>query len=755
MSEWITYFREELSLCLEDLPAFLGGHMLLSLAALAVGLVISLPLGIAASRRPKLAELTLGLAGVVQTVPSLALLALMVPLLGGKIGFRPAFIALTLYSFLPILANTVIGIRGVDPALTEAARGLGMSDGQMLMRVQLPLAAPVIIAGIRTATVLVVGTATLATPVGWPTLGSYIFSGLEMRNNFVTVFGCVAAALLAVAMDQLVRLLQLASQRRSRVLAGAGAAGLLLLVVGGLSAPIARLVNPPPNPAIVGHGPFTEQYILAEVLKEQLEPRFQVEQRRFGETILFKSLCNSEIDCCVDYSGNIWTLEMKQKPADRETVLKGVTRYLKQRYGVECLGSLGFENAYALAMPRDRAAALGIKSLHDLKGHSEFKVGGDNMIFRRDEWRNLCDLYGLQFRDKIPMDSTFMYGAVVDRQVDVITAYTTDGRIDSNNLIVLDQAEDRRAFPPYDAVLLVSPKAAARPGFIEALRPLVKSIDEKKMRESNGGVDVDRRRPRQVGRELSAWLRSRAGRSEIHEIKTMSQIVPQIDDSTLLVFDLDNTLIEPVGNLGSDQWYYYLIRRYRDIDGLTEKQATSKADDLWNKVQWIVKVKPVEANTPEIIKQLQGRGVVMMGLTARTPDIADRTLDQLAFVGMVLDRTTVHDKDLELKADDVALYTRGVLFVGEHNDKGKVLAQFLRQTDRVPKKVVFVDDKPKHVTNVEKALRELNVGYTGLRYGMADAKVKEFEADTEDIQLFADGVFTEKAAAAVKEAQKK
>src|SRR5262245_10776458 len=160
------------------LPDYLGGHMLLSVAALAVGLAISLPLGIMASRRPKLAEMLLGTAGVLQTVPTLALLVLMVPLLGGLIGFWPAFVALTLYSILPILANTVIGIRGVDPALIEAARGLGMSDRQMLRRVQLPLAAPVIISGIRTATVLVVGTATLATPVGGESLGNYIFAGL-------------------------------------------------------------------------------------------------------------------------------------------------------------------------------------------------------------------------------------------------------------------------------------------------------------------------------------------------------------------------------------------------------------------------------------------------------------------------------------------------------------------------------------------------------------------------------------------------
>src|SRR5262249_3002134 len=211
--------NEHVAELLEKLPAYMGGHLLLSLAALGCGLAVSLPLGVMASRRPRLAEWALGVAGIVQTVPSLALLALMVLVLAGRIGFLPAFIALTLYSVLPILANTITGIRGVDPSLTEAARGLGMTTRQMLLRVELPLAAPVIIAGIRTATVLVVGTAIRVTPVGGVSLGNYIVGGLESLNHISTVFGCVLAAVLAIVLDQLVRLLELAARPRSRPLA--------------------------------------------------------------------------------------------------------------------------------------------------------------------------------------------------------------------------------------------------------------------------------------------------------------------------------------------------------------------------------------------------------------------------------------------------------------------------------------------------------------------------------------------------------
>jgi osmoprotectant transport system permease protein len=509
---------EQLAELCKDLPGYLGGHLSLSASALAVGLAISLPLGVLASRKPKLSELALGLAGVVQTVPSLALLALMVPLLGGMIGFAPAFLALVLYSVLPILANTVIGLRGVDPVLTEAARGLGMSDRQMLLRVQLPLAAPVLIAGVRTATVLVVGTATLATPVGEATLGNYIFQGLETRDHLSTVFGCVAAAVLAVVLDQLIRLLEAAARRRSRLLACVGAAGLLAVVGGGLYRPVARLLAGRANRAVVASGPFTEQHILSEVLAQRLRGAgFVVDQRKgMGESIQFEALRRSQVDCLVDYTGNVWATLMKRTDfADRDTTLAEVERYLRREHGIVCLGPLGFEDAYALAVTRADSDRFGLRTVDDLARHAHqarqrggrLRVGGDVQIFHRPEWRRVKDAYGLAEVETVDMDPTLMYSAV-GRSVDVITAYTSDGRIQAYDLVVLD--DPRHAFPPYDAVLLLSPQAAARPGLAEALRPLLGTIDVGMMRHANRRVDLDRQRPARAAAELL----ERIGRGE-------------------------------------------------------------------------------------------------------------------------------------------------------------------------------------------------------------------------------------------------
>jgi osmoprotectant transport system permease protein len=497
---------EQLMLCLEKLPAYLGGHMLLSAAALAVGLAISLPVGVYASQRPRLAELVLGIAGIIQTVPSLALLALMVPLLGGMIGFVPAFIALTLYSILPALSNTITGIRGVDPNLVEAARGLGMSDRQKLFRVELPLAAPVIISGIRTATVLVVGTATLVTPVGGTSLGNYIFQGLQTGNQVGVVFGCIATALLAVVMDQLIHLLESSAQQRKPNRAWVALGGLFLVVLGGLYEPMAIAFTPQNGErVVVGNLEFTEQHILGVVLTDRLKASgLPVKTRRgLAENVQFQALCEGSVDVCVEYTGNIWAREMKEKGfEDRDTMLKKIGQWLHEKHGVVCLGKLGFENAYALAVTEDLAKQHGLKQIGDLKDRSRnWQIAGDNQFFARPEWESVKRKYELEFPAPTELDPALMYGA----NVQVIAVYTSDGRIRAKNLRILE--DPKKVFPPYDAVLLVSRNASNRPEIVEVLKPLLGAVDLDKMRQANLLVDVEKQSVEKAARELAGKLK--------------------------------------------------------------------------------------------------------------------------------------------------------------------------------------------------------------------------------------------------------
>lgn len=512
-----------------ELPSLLSGHVLLSLAAIIMGMLVSVPLGIYAAPRPRLAGSVLNIAGVIQTIPGLALLALMVPLLGGMIGYWPAFLALMLYSILPILRNTIVGLQGVDAGVREAARGLGMTASQRLWRVELPLSLPVIVAGLRTSVVWVVGSATLATLVGASSLGNYIFAGLQTRNWLSVLFGCVFAAGLAILFDQMIRLLEVAARTRQRGLAGA--VGVALALVVGLSVVPAMIpaLGPAPNPAqATAHGrvppvaarlsgqtvrigakAFTEQYVLAALMQDVLEDAGAIVERRdnLGSTIAFDALRSGEIDVYIDYTGTIWaTVMQRPQAAQRHVMLAEMTAWLYQRDGILTLGRLGFENAYGFAMTRARAAELGVTSLADLAPYAgELTVGGDPEVFARSEWIGARDAYGLGAVQTRAMDSTFMYGAVRDGQVDLISAYTTDGRIAAYDLVLLD--DPAQVLPPYDAVILLSPRAAALPGLAEALGPLVDAIDGDAMREANRRVDLDHQTPIQA----AAWLSGQLG----------------------------------------------------------------------------------------------------------------------------------------------------------------------------------------------------------------------------------------------------
>jgi osmoprotectant transport system permease protein len=505
---------------LRMLPSALGQHVLLSACALALGVVISLPLAVVAARNPRLRWAVLTLAGLIQTIPSLALLALFYPLLlalsaasravfgagFSALGFLPALLALTLYSMLPILRNTVTGILSLDPAVIEAARGVGMSERQRLFQVELPLAAPMIMAGVRTAAVWTIGAATLSTPVGQTSLGDYIFSGLQTEDWVLVLFGCIAAAVLALVVDQLLGLIEAGAARRDRRRVLAGAVGLVAGVALGL-APLA-LAGAAADQVVLGAKDFSEQSILAEVMADRLHGAgYAVSIKSdLGSAVAYRALASGEIDAYVDYSGTLWANVLRRTDnPPRGVMLDDLAAALRARDGVLQVGALGFENAYVLAMRRGRAAALGIASIADLAPHAPgFALGSDYEFPSRPEWAALKAAYGLNFRAERRYQSTFMYNAVVSGEVDVISAYTTDGRIFADDLVVL--SDPKQAIPPYDAVILVSPRRAGDARFLAALRPMIGAISAEAMRKANLSVDRDRDKatPQAAARALEA-----------------------------------------------------------------------------------------------------------------------------------------------------------------------------------------------------------------------------------------------------------
>ncbi|MHB8269567.1 ABC transporter permease/substrate-binding protein [Bradyrhizobium sp.] len=481
---------------LGHLPDYLGNHVRVSVTALALGLLVSLPLALLARNRPVLRGALLGLASVVQTVPGLALLALFYPLLlalaalsltwlgfsFSAFGFLPAVLALALYSMLPVLRNTITGLQGVDPAITEAAQGVGMTSRQSLFMVELPLALPVMMAGIRTAAVWVIGTATLSTPIGQTSLGNYIFAGLQTQNWVFVLFGCFAAAALALLVDQLLALVENGIRNRSRVRTALGGIGVLALVAATLVPSMARSQST----TIVGAKTFTEQYVLAALMAQRLRAAGLSASSRegLGSNVIFDALASNDVDVYVDYSGTLWANQFHRIDAKpRQELLADLKATLAQQK-ITLLGELGFENAYALVMPKKRAEALGIRSIADLASRAgTMSIAGDYEFFSRPEWAGLQKAYGLSFRAQRQMQPDFMYAAVASGEVDVIAGYTSDGLIAKHDLVVLD--DTKHAIPPYDAIVLISPKRAGDQALRAALTPLLGRIDIVAMREAN------------------------------------------------------------------------------------------------------------------------------------------------------------------------------------------------------------------------------------------------------------------------------
>lgn len=505
---------------LTRVPPLLASHVLLSAAALLLGIAISLPLGVWAARNAAVARVALGFASLVQTIPSLALLALFYPLLlslsalvGGGIpalGFLPSLIALTLYALLPILRNAVAGLQGIDPAIVQAADAVGMTRAQKLRLVEAPLAAPVVIAGIRTAAVWTIGAATLSTTVGQPSLGDMIFAGLQTQNWALVLAGCLSAAALALCVDALIGGIEFGIRTRRRWLWIASA---ILLVAGAAAAtaPLWPRGGGGDRTVVVGAKNFAEQYILARLIGDRLERAGYTVQYRdgLGSAVVFGALAGDDIDVYVDYAGTIWSNEMKRRDVpDRGAMVSAIGDWARRTHGVGLVGALGFENAYAFAMKRDAARDQRIASLDDLvRAAPRLALGSDLEFLERPEWAAVKRAYPLRFARTTPYSPTFMYRALQSGNVDVISAFSSDGRIAADRLTVL--TDPRGAIPGYDAILMVAPARARDAAFLAALKPLVGRVPVEAMRTAN--YQVDRDSDKQTPEAAARWLATRIG----------------------------------------------------------------------------------------------------------------------------------------------------------------------------------------------------------------------------------------------------
>ena len=492
-------------------------HIVLVFISILVAVIIGMPTGILLTRYRPLRGPVLGIANVMQTIPSLALFGFLIPLpfIGG-IGSRTALVALVVYSLLPIIRNTVTGILGVEPSVREAAVAMGMTDAQVLRQVELPLAMGVIVTGIRVATVIAVGVTTIAAAVGAGGLGVYIFRGLRQYDNNLLLAGALSAAVLALAADLFLGLLerQFSFEAKRRATRFAVPIVVLVVVLAAVFAFWSGRRNDANSAAqahvAVGSKDFTESALLAEVMAQMLEARGVSVERRFelGGNLPHEAMMSGALDVYPEYTGTSYTAILHHKPiGDPRAVYEQVKQDYANQFKVEVSPPLGFENTFAILVRGAEARKLNLKTISDAAPHTpQWRAGfGQDFMSRDDGYPGFSKTYGLKFAAVREMDLSLTYIALSSQQVDLIAGNSTEGRIATLDLFQL--ADDRHYFPPYEAVYLVRQDSLARvPALREVITKLANAISTDEMRRLNYEIDGKKRDPKEVVKE---WLKSR------------------------------------------------------------------------------------------------------------------------------------------------------------------------------------------------------------------------------------------------------
>lgn len=475
-------------------------HAYLSMVSIAIAIIISVPLGIFLTRKPKIADPIIGITSVFQTIPSLALLVFLVPFIGtGKV---PAIIALTIYGLLPILRNTYIGIRGVDRSTVEAGVGMGMTSRQVLTMIELPLSLSVIMGGVRTAAVLIVGVATIAGLIGAGGLGDLIFRGLQTYNSGLILAGAIPSALLAILLDYVLKKVEMAAQpgkmsKRARKIASrvslAGVAAVLIVAVV-LAMPFG---NKQDTITITGKN-FTEQeimvYILGHLIEEHTDLTVKYESFLGGSSPAFDGIRSGSYDLYVEYTGTGLMNYLKEDViTDPDEAYDYVKKVFKEKYDLVWLEPIGFNNTYTFTVRQEDAERYQLEKMSDLaKVADDFTLGSEpEFLERKDGYPGFQELYGISFGAVKSMDTGIMYSAIKNKEIDVVDAFATDGRIVAFNLKVLE--DDKQLFPPYFAAPLIRQDTLdAHPELEDVLNMLAGTIDNEKMQKLNARVDLDK-----------------------------------------------------------------------------------------------------------------------------------------------------------------------------------------------------------------------------------------------------------------------
>jgi osmoprotectant transport system permease protein len=481
-------------------------HIQLTLLSVIISILVGIPLGILIVKAKKLSTPIITVANIVQSIPSLALLGFLIPVLG--IGSKPAIAMVVLYSLLPIVKNTYTGLTNINPSTIEAAKGIGLTNNQILLKVRFPLAMPIIMSGIRISAVTAVGLMTIAAFIGAGGLGYLVFSGVQTVNNNMILAGAIPACILAIVLDFIIAKIENivtpdgiknSSERRKKsgvIIAIkkykiAISVVLLICIIGGTV--FGYYKNK--NTIVVGSKNFNEQLVLGNMLASLIEDNtdYKVERKLNlgGTNVLFDAMKTGNVDLCVEYTGTGLVNIMKQNSiSDKDKVYNIVKGYFHKNYQMEWMKTLGFNNTYVLAMNKDVANKYNLNTISDLAKVSNQLNLGSTMEFinRSDGYLGLQKLYGLNFKSTKGLDGGLRYSALEKNETQVVDAFSTDGLLKKFNLKTLK--DDKNFFPPYYAAPLVREDTLEKyPKIRPLLEKLEGKITEEDMRSLNYRVD--------------------------------------------------------------------------------------------------------------------------------------------------------------------------------------------------------------------------------------------------------------------------
>ncbi|WHY84218.1 glycine betaine ABC transporter substrate-binding protein [Neobacillus novalis] len=498
----------------QQILSLLGEHLYLSIVSVVIAIIIGVPLGILISNEKKLSKPIIGTTNVIQAVPSLALLGFLIPFVG--IGSTPAIVMVVLYSLLPIVKNTYTGLTNIDGDILEAAKGIGLTKSQTMRKVQLPLAFPMIMAGIRISAVTAVGLMTIAAFVGAGGLGYLVFSGVQTVDNHMILAGAIPACILALLIDFVVGKLESSlsytNKKKSATKSSkkakkwiVGVASILLIAAGSLK--VYSIANAE-DKIVIGSKNFSESLILGNMLADLIENKTDIQVERKlnlgGTQVAFSAIKNGDIDLYVEYTGTGLVNILNQPPeSNPDKVYDFVQQEFKQKYGIDLLNPLGFNNTYALAVRQDTVDEYNLKTISDLAKVSNQLVFGPTIEFpnRVDGLPGLAKTYHIEFKDVKAIDGGLRYTALKNHKSDVIDAFSTDGLLEAFQLKVLK--DDKNFFPPYYAVPIIKQETLKEhPELKKAINTLSGKLNDEKMRELNYKVDSLKQSPEKVAKEF-------------------------------------------------------------------------------------------------------------------------------------------------------------------------------------------------------------------------------------------------------------